>query len=60
MTTKKCRSERAFDAIIKFAATQPTLFTIISCAIGAAMGYGLAYIGEPRAVWLWRDLLGLL
>jgi hypothetical protein len=24
------------------------------------IGYGLALLGEPRAVWIWRDILGVL
>ena len=29
-------------------------------AMSFAISYMLAEIGEPRAVWLWSDILGLL
>ena len=24
------------------------------------ISYGMALLGEPQAIWLWRDILGIL
>lgn len=29
-------------------------------AVSAAINYGLALLGEPRALWLFRDMLGVM
>lgn len=29
-------------------------------ALALALSYGAARIGHPTAVWLWRDMLGVL
>jgi len=37
----------------------------IACVISAVLfaliaTYGLALIGEPQSLWIWRDLLGIM
>ncbi|MEP0323292.1 hypothetical protein [Bauldia litoralis] len=32
--------------------------TAVALAVSAALSYGLMTMGEPRAVWLWCDMLG--
>lgn len=29
-------------------------------AISAILSYAFALVGEPRAVWFWRDILGVM
>lgn len=33
---------------------------IIGLFTAVAMSYGFALLDEPRSVWLWRDILGML
>ena len=46
--------------IIDMALRHPWLTVGALIAIGAVCSYWFAGIGEPRAVWLWRDILGVL
>lgn len=36
-------------------------FAIVAIILlNIAISYGAATIGEPRSLWLWRDILGVL
>ena len=39
---------------------EAAIFTAVGLPLCALMSYGLALAGEPQAVWLWRDVLGVL
>ena len=32
---------------------------IASILLGALISFGLALLGEPQSVWLWRDIFGM-
>lgn len=40
--------------------TNPVKVSILIVAMALGISYGLAAAGHPSAVWLWRDMLGLL
>ena len=44
----------------RFAGNSPIIFIALAVAFGSLLSYLLALAGDPRSVWLWRDLLGLL
>jgi hypothetical protein len=33
---------------------------LIACIFCVAMSYGSALVGEPQALWLWHNILGVL
>lgn len=39
---------------------EPLLILIFCAALVGLTSYGLALWGEPSAVWLWRDMFGIL
>lgn len=48
------------ERITNFAVDHPIAFALIGVAIVAGVSYLLALAGDPRPVWIWRDLLGVL
>lgn len=36
------------------------LLLIAGFILVTAFSYGMARLGEPQAVWMWRDMLGVL
>jgi hypothetical protein len=48
------------DRLINFIIDHPVLFTIGVIIAASPLSYAMAMIGEPRAVWIWRDILGLI
>jgi hypothetical protein len=36
------------------------LLALLMLGATVALSYGLARIGEPQSLWLWRDMLGIV
>lgn len=54
------KKRSAGDRLINFIIDRPVTFTVAAVIAFSPISYGLALIGEPRAVWIWRDILGLI
>lgn len=48
------------ERLTNFIIDHPIAFTTMAVIAFSPISYGLALIGEPRAVWIWRDILGLI
>lgn len=54
------RYERFMDGLTGFLIKYPVSSVILAVIAISPLSYALALVGEPRAVWIWRDILGLI